>query len=58
MREHNDANVLGLGARVTAPPLAMALLEAFLDTPFAGGRHQKRVDKLDAPPPRPEGDPR
>lgn len=58
MREHNDANVLGLGARVTASPLAMALLEAFLETPFAGGRHQKRVDKLDAPPPRPEGDPR
>lgn len=58
MREHNDANVLGLGARVTAAPLAMALLEAFLETPFAGGRHQKRVDKLDAPPPRPEGDPR
>ena len=58
MREHNDANVLGLGARVTAAPLAMAILESFLATPFAGGRHQKRVDKLDAPPPRPEGDPR
>ena len=52
MREHNDANVLGLGARVTAAPLAMAILEAFLATPFAGGRHQRRVDKLDAPPPR------
>ena len=58
MREHNDANVLGLGARVTAVPLAMAILEAFLATPFAGGRHQRRVEKLDAPPPRPEGDPR
>ncbi|MCL4806819.1 MAG: ribose 5-phosphate isomerase B [Thermoanaerobaculia bacterium] len=52
MREHNDANVLGLGARVTAVPLAMAILEAFLATPFAGGRHQRRVDKLDAAPPR------
>ncbi len=52
MREHNDANVLGLGARVTAVPLAMAILETFLTTPFAGGRHQRRVDKLDAPPPR------
>ena len=52
MREHNDANVLGLGARVTAVPLAMAILEAFLTTPFAGGRHQRRVEKLDAPPPR------
>jgi ribose 5-phosphate isomerase B len=51
MREHNDANVLGLGARITAVPLAMAILETFLSTPFAGGRHQKRVDKLDALPP-------
>ena len=58
MREHNDANVLGLGARVTAVPLAMAILETFLNTPFAGGRHQRRVDKLDAPPPSVEGDPR
>lgn len=55
MREHNDANVLGLGARVTAVPLAMAILETFLATPFAGGRHQRRVDKLDAPPPRTQG---
>ncbi len=55
MREHNDANILGLGARVTAVPLAMAILEAFLNTPFAGGRHQRRVDKLDALPPRAEG---
>lgn len=58
MREHNDANVLGLGARATAAPLAMAILETFLTTPFAGGRHQRRVDKLDAPPPRVEGDSR
>ena len=55
MREHNDANVLGLGARVTAVPLAMAILETFLATPFAGGRHQRRVEKLDAPPPRAQG---
>jgi ribose 5-phosphate isomerase B len=52
MREHNDANVLALGARVTAVPLAMAILETFLTTPFAGGRHQRRVDKLDVAPPR------
>lgn len=58
MREHNDANVLALGARVTAAPLAMAILETFLSTPFAGGRHQRRVDKLDAPQPRAQGDPR
>jgi ribose 5-phosphate isomerase B len=58
MREHNDANVLGLGARITAVPLALAILETFLSTPFAGGRHQRRVDRLDAPPTRDEGDPR
>ncbi len=58
MREHNDANVLGLGARATAAPLARAIFETFLKTPFAGGRHQKRVDKLDSLPPRVEGDPR
>lgn len=52
MREHNDASILALGARITAVPLAMAILETFLITPFAGGRHQRRVDKLDAPPPR------
>ena len=52
MREHNDANVLGLGARITAVPLALAILDTFLATPFAGGRHQRRVDTLDAPPPR------
>ena len=49
MREHNDANVLALGARITAIPLAMAILETFLITPFAGGRHQRRVDKLTHP---------
>jgi ribose 5-phosphate isomerase B len=47
-REHNDANVLALGARVTAPDSALAIVELFLDTPFAGGRHQRRVDKIAA----------
>jgi ribose 5-phosphate isomerase B len=46
-REHNDANVLTLGARIVAPALAQALLELFLATPFAGGRHARRVAKLD-----------
>ena len=45
-REHNDANVLALGARLTGPDLAKACVAAFLDTPFAGGRHQRRVDML------------
>ncbi|MEZ4598153.1 MAG: ribose 5-phosphate isomerase B [Chloroflexota bacterium] len=46
-RAHNDANLLALGARIVAPPLAQALLEAFLETPFEGGRHARRVAKLD-----------
>lgn len=45
-REHNDANVLALGARVTAPDLALQIVRTFLDTPFAGGRHQRRIDKI------------
>lgn len=45
-REHNDANVLTLGARLTPPDLAMAIVRLFLETPFAGGRHQRRVDKI------------
>jgi ribose 5-phosphate isomerase B len=46
-REHNDANVLSLGARLTSPEKAERILEAFLDTPFAGGRHERRVSKID-----------
>jgi ribose 5-phosphate isomerase B len=45
-REHNDANVLALGARVTAPETALEIVRTFLDTPFAGGRHQRRLDKI------------
>jgi ribose 5-phosphate isomerase B len=45
-REHNDANVLTLGARTTAPALALEIVRLFLETPFAGGRHQRRVDKI------------
>ena len=48
-REHNDANVLALGARLIGPEMARACIEAFLATPFAGGRHQRRVDKLSNP---------
>ncbi len=51
MREHNDANVISFGARQIAGPLAEAMLESFLETPFAGGRHQRRVEKLNAGPP-------
>ena len=45
-REHNDANVLTLGARITPPDLALAIVRIFLATPFEGGRHQRRVDKI------------
>lgn len=45
-REHNDLNVLALGARLTSPDVARAILDAFLDTPFAGGRHEQRVAKI------------
>jgi ribose 5-phosphate isomerase B len=47
-REHNDANVLALGARVTSPEAALHIVDTFLDTPFAGGRHQRRLDKITA----------
>jgi ribose 5-phosphate isomerase B len=48
-REHNDANVIAMGARLTGDGMAIACLDAFLSTPFAGGRHQHRVDKLGQP---------
>jgi ribose 5-phosphate isomerase B len=45
-REHNDSNVLALGARLIGSDMAKACVAAFLETPFAGGRHQRRVDQL------------
>ena len=42
-RRHNDANVIALGGRVTGPGLAQKLVDLFLDTPFEGGRHARRV---------------
>jgi ribose 5-phosphate isomerase B len=45
-REHNDANVLSLGARLISPETAREIVAVWLETPFAGGRHQKRVDKI------------
>ncbi len=47
-REHNNANVLTLGAGFIGPRLATVILDTFLATPFAGGRHKARVDKIDA----------
>ena len=45
-REHNDANVLALGARQLPFDRALALVEIFLSAPFGGGRHRRRVDKI------------
>ncbi|MEZ5289252.1 MAG: ribose 5-phosphate isomerase B [Vicinamibacterales bacterium] len=45
-REHNNLNVLTLGARRTSVGQAASIVAAFLDTPFAGGRHEQRVRKL------------
>lgn len=45
-REHNDANILCLGARVIGSGVAEALVATWLQTSFAGGRHQQRIDKF------------
>lgn len=52
-REHNDANVIAMGARLTGSDMAKACLEAFLSTEFGGDRHQRRVNKLSNPPQEP-----
>jgi ribose 5-phosphate isomerase B len=46
-RAHNDANVIAFGARVTGPGVAEDALRTFRDTAFEGGRHRRRVDKLE-----------
>ncbi|MDA0366827.1 MAG: ribose 5-phosphate isomerase B [Proteobacteria bacterium] len=46
-REHNDANILALGARIVGTEVARDCLRAFLATPFGGGRHESRVAKID-----------
>ena len=46
-RRHNNANVLAMGAHLTAPVLAKKILDVFLSTEFEGGRHQRRIDKID-----------
>lgn len=48
-RQHNDANVIALGARLIGPDMAKACIAAFIATPFEGGRHARRVDKLSNP---------
>lgn len=48
-REHNDANVLALGERLTGVAVALDCVDIFLKTEFEGGRHARRVDKLESP---------
>jgi ribose 5-phosphate isomerase B len=48
-REHNDANVIAMGARLIGPEMAKACITEFLATGFGGDRHQRRVDKLTNP---------
>ncbi|PIE12849.1 MAG: ribose 5-phosphate isomerase B [Rhodobacterales bacterium] len=46
IRQHNDANILSLGARVIGEGLALAIVDAFLEAEFEGGRHGRRVDMI------------
>lgn len=47
-RQHNDANMLALPARYITPEVALAIVDAFLATSFEGGRHQRRVEKIES----------
>ena len=47
-RQHNDANVLAVGARIVAPPLAREITRLWLETPFEGGRHVPRLEQIAA----------
>ncbi len=45
-RQHNDANIVSIPARFVSADTALAILDQFLDTPFEGGRHTRRVEKI------------
>lgn len=47
-RQHNDTNMMAMGAGVVGEMLALKIVDTWLDTPFEGGRHQRRVDKITA----------
>lgn len=47
-RQHNNANVISMGERMVTPELALEIVKVWLDTPFEGGRHQRRIDLIDA----------
>jgi ribose 5-phosphate isomerase B len=47
-RQHNNANVISIGQRMVTLEMALEIVKVWLDTPFEGGRHQKRIDEIDA----------
>ena len=49
-RQHNNANALSLGQRMMSLETALQIVQIWLDTPFEGGRHQRRIELIDAPP--------
>ena len=49
-RQHNDANVISLGERMITLETALEIVQIWLETPFEGGRHQHRIELIDAPP--------
>jgi ribose 5-phosphate isomerase B len=48
-RQHNNANVISIGERMMSLETALAIVRVWLDTPFEGGRHQRRIDLIDSP---------
>lgn len=46
-RRHNNANVISIGQRMVTPEMALDIVKTWLETPFEGGRHQKRIDQID-----------
>ena len=49
-RQHNNANLISLGQRMISLETALEIVRVWLDTPFEGGRHQRRIDLIDPPP--------
>jgi ribose 5-phosphate isomerase B len=47
-RQHNNANVISIGQRMMPPEMALDIVKTWLDTPFEGGRHQRRIEEIDA----------
>ena len=48
-RRHNNANIIAIGERMASLTTALEMVRVWLNTPFAGGRHQRRIELIDAP---------